>query len=96
MGISADELEQRAYMKFDDVDVFDDQEIIGMPLFYLVDQLGARGYCSDLSPIDAQVIVESQCRCDCEHPSFPVGMRRGESYRAFAICGSCYRVVFEL
>lgn len=73
------------------------EAMIGMPLFRLVDLLGLEGYCSHLAPIDAEVIVHSDQRCQCGHPSFPIGMRRKDgSYRAFAICGACYRVVFEL
>lgn len=81
----------------DDMQRIDLDYPIGLPLFELVDQLALRGYCSRISPIDAQVIFESDERCECGHPVFPIGMQRNdESYRAFAICGSCYRVVFEL
>jgi hypothetical protein len=67
----------------------------------LQSDLFAIGYVTYLAPTDAQVIAEADefsfIRCGCGGRVFPVGFRRDDtSYRAFAICASCDRVVEEL
>ncbi len=77
----------------------DVDDVVGVALSWLTDELCARGYVNYIAPIDADVICHyTELGCpDDEYPVFPVGFRRkDDSYRAFAVCGVCYRVVFEL